>query len=132
MNCPFDGTDLKVVNRQGIDIDWCPSCKGLWLERGELDKLLERSEGRDDDDDDDDRYDDRRRGAPMPAPGYQQPAPGYQQPAPGYQQPAPGYQQPGYPPPGYQQPYQQPGYDRQHGHPYKKKKSFLRDMLDFD
>jgi Zn-finger nucleic acid-binding protein len=118
MNCPFDGTDLKVVNRQGIEIDWCPSCKGVWLERGELDKLLERSEGRDDDDDDDDdRYDARRRGAPMPPPGYQ-PAPGY---------PPPGYQQP-----GHQQPYPQPDYDRQ-GYPYKKKKkSFLRDMLEFD
>jgi Zn-finger nucleic acid-binding protein len=43
MHCPFDGTDLQVVNRSGIEIDWCPSCKGVWLERGELDKLIDQT-----------------------------------------------------------------------------------------
>jgi hypothetical protein len=41
MQCPFDGSELQVVNRSGVDIDWCPSCKGVWLERGELDKLID-------------------------------------------------------------------------------------------
>lgn len=43
MNCPFDDSPLQVVNRQGVEIDWCPSCKGVWLERGELDKLIEQA-----------------------------------------------------------------------------------------
>lgn len=41
MLCPFDATTLQVVNRSGVEIDWCPSCKGVWLERGELDKLID-------------------------------------------------------------------------------------------
>ena len=43
MLCPFDSTPLQAVNRHGVEIDWCPSCKGVWLERGELDKLIERA-----------------------------------------------------------------------------------------
>ena len=43
MLCPFDATTLQVVNRSGVEIDWCPSCKGVWLERGELDKLIDRA-----------------------------------------------------------------------------------------
>lgn len=45
MICPFDATQLQVVNRSGVDIDWCPSCKGVWLERGELDKLIDLAAG---------------------------------------------------------------------------------------
>lgn len=45
MRCPFDETQLQVVNRSGVDIDWCPSCKGVWLERGELDKLIDLASG---------------------------------------------------------------------------------------
>jgi Zn-finger nucleic acid-binding protein len=41
--CPFDATPLQAVHRHGVEIDWCPSCKGVWLERGELDKLIERA-----------------------------------------------------------------------------------------
>lgn len=41
MNCPFDAAELQVVRRQGVEIDWCPQCKGVWLERGELDKLID-------------------------------------------------------------------------------------------
>jgi Zn-finger nucleic acid-binding protein len=82
VQCPFDASTLQVVNRSGVEIDWCPSCKGVWLERGELDKLIDqvgqtitpppvpsgapardiapqytepRRRRRDDDDDDDDR-----------------------------------------------------------------------------
>ncbi len=45
MLCPFDATTLQVVNRSGVEIDWCPSCKGVWLERGELDKLIDQADG---------------------------------------------------------------------------------------
>jgi uncharacterized protein len=84
MNCPVDGATLQMTERQGIEIDYCPTCRGVWLDRGELDKLIERTaapavtatrpanpanpvgRGRayeyDDDDDDDDRYErDRER-----------------------------------------------------------------------
>jgi Zn-finger nucleic acid-binding protein len=43
--CPVDGTKLVAMERQGIEIDHCPSCRGVWLDRGELDKLIERSAG---------------------------------------------------------------------------------------
>jgi uncharacterized protein len=43
MNCPIDGSELKISERQGIEIDYCPQCRGVWLDRGELDKLIERS-----------------------------------------------------------------------------------------
>jgi uncharacterized protein len=83
MNCPVDGTLLTIADRSGIEIDWCPTCRGVWLDRGELDKIIDRTAGdlggggryRDDDDDhyrgrersrdDGDRYyrdDDRHRG----------------------------------------------------------------------
>ena len=41
--CPVDGTALVPFERQGIEIDHCPSCRGVWLDRGELDKIIERS-----------------------------------------------------------------------------------------
>lgn len=41
--CPVDGTKLAPMERQGIEIDYCPSCRGVWLDRGELDKIIERS-----------------------------------------------------------------------------------------
>ena len=44
MNCPVDATTLQMTDRQGIEIDYCPSCRGVWLDRGELDKLIERSQ----------------------------------------------------------------------------------------
>lgn len=42
MNCPTDGTTLLMSERHGIEIDYCPQCRGIWLDRGELDKILER------------------------------------------------------------------------------------------
>jgi uncharacterized protein len=63
MTCPVCPETLTVSNRQGIEIDVCPKCRGVWLDRGELDKLLEReaalmpppsrerARNRDDDDD---------------------------------------------------------------------------------
>lgn len=44
MNCPTcKNTALVMSERQGIEIDYCPSCRGVWLDRGELDKIVERS-----------------------------------------------------------------------------------------
>ena len=43
MACPNDGAPLVMSERQGIEIDYCPSCRGVWLDRGELDKIIERS-----------------------------------------------------------------------------------------
>ncbi len=42
MACPIDGTILVMSERSGIEIDYCPSCRGVWLDRGELDKIIER------------------------------------------------------------------------------------------
>lgn len=41
--CPVDGAVLVPVERSGIEIDHCPTCRGVWLDRGELDKIIERS-----------------------------------------------------------------------------------------
>ena len=43
MKCPIDGSDLTMAERQGIEIDYCPKCRGVWLDRGELDKIIERA-----------------------------------------------------------------------------------------
>ncbi|MGQ0588987.1 MAG: TFIIB-type zinc ribbon-containing protein [Sphingosinicella sp.] len=42
MLCPLDKTPLTMSERQGIEIDYCPTCRGVWLDRGELDKIIER------------------------------------------------------------------------------------------
>ena len=43
MKCPTCNVDLVMSERQGIEIDYCPQCRGVWLDRGELDKIIERS-----------------------------------------------------------------------------------------
>jgi hypothetical protein len=43
MTCPVDGATLVMSERQNIEIDYCPTCRGVWLDRGELDKIIERS-----------------------------------------------------------------------------------------
>ena len=43
MLCPIDGTQLVMTERSGVEIDYCPQCRGVWLDRGELDKIVERS-----------------------------------------------------------------------------------------
>ena len=71
MQCPVDGETLVIAERSGVEIDYCPKCRGVWLDRGELDKIIDRAaivipapaaahpeayraeHGRDDDDDDD-------------------------------------------------------------------------------
>jgi uncharacterized protein len=80
MKCPVcSSSELKITDRQGVEIDYCPQCRGVWLDRGELDKLIERSAAdfrstpahqtghasyrRDDDDDFEDRgYAEKRKG----------------------------------------------------------------------
>lgn len=52
MKCPVDGRELAITHREGIELDYCPECRGVWFDRGELDKVIERS-NRD--------YDDYRR-----------------------------------------------------------------------
>jgi uncharacterized protein len=43
MQCPIDGTNLVMTDKQGIEVDYCPKCRGVWMDRGELDKIIERS-----------------------------------------------------------------------------------------
>ena len=78
MKCPNCDETLVMTERQGVEIDYCPKCRGIWLDKGELDKIIEKSQGdlrsqnrndetfnRFDDDDDDDngrRGTNRRRG----------------------------------------------------------------------
>ena len=84
LHCPACKVDLVMSERQGIEIDYCPKCRGVWLDRGELDKIIEKSAAAeaprqeqrqppqyqqpqyerryDDDDDDDYRRGGRRRG----------------------------------------------------------------------
>ena len=62
MLCPAcKTTNLVKSDRQGVEIDYCPDCRGVWLDRGELDKIIERSAA----------YAEPAapRGQPMPAPG---------------------------------------------------------------
>ena len=44
MQCPNDKTVLLITERQGIEIDYCPTCRGVWLDKGELDKLIAGNE----------------------------------------------------------------------------------------
>jgi hypothetical protein len=43
MQCPLCRVPLVMSERQGVEIDYCPQCRGVWLDRGELDKIIERS-----------------------------------------------------------------------------------------
>ncbi len=64
MKCPIDGATLVISDRSGVEIDYCPECRGVWLDRGELDKIIERSMGSDGDQGTarrDDRYQERPR-----------------------------------------------------------------------
>lgn len=71
MKCPIDDTQLAITERQGVEIDYCPQCRGVWLDRGELDKIIEKNESgfdrrdseysRRHDDDDRHHYSDRDR-----------------------------------------------------------------------
>ncbi|MDB5659617.1 MAG: hypothetical protein JWS10_2232 [Cypionkella sp.] len=43
MQCPVDGETLVMADRSGVEIDYCPKCRGVWLDRGELDKIIDRA-----------------------------------------------------------------------------------------
>ena len=76
MLCPIEGRELQMMHREGIELDYCPECRGIWFDRGELDKVIERSNeqlrsSRSNDRDDYDRDDyrpDPRRDGPSKAP----------------------------------------------------------------
>lgn len=59
--CPVCRVDLVMSERNGIEIDYCPKCRGVWLDRGELDKIIERSAA------DETRYRPAAEQAPQPA-----------------------------------------------------------------
>ncbi len=70
MKCPACDVTLVLAERQGIEIDYCPECRGVWLDRGELDKIIERSNAisnrkKSDYDYDEDNRDNRRTDAPV-------------------------------------------------------------------
>jgi uncharacterized protein len=64
LTCPNDGAGMQEINRNGVLIDVCPTCRGVWLDRGELEKLLsymrEDDSGQRDDYRSDERRDDKR------------------------------------------------------------------------
>lgn len=43
MKCPSCNVNLVMTDRSGVEIDYCPECRGVWLDRGELDKIIDRS-----------------------------------------------------------------------------------------
>jgi uncharacterized protein len=45
MNCPICNVQLKMTDRQGVEVNYCPACRGVWLDRGGLDKIIDRSLG---------------------------------------------------------------------------------------
>ena len=106
MACPVCRVPLAMSDRQGIEIDYCPQCRGVWLDRGELDKIVERSAA------------DAPAAPPQPAPQpqYAPPPPPRDHMARGYDDDRRGYDQ---------RPSQ--GYG---GKPYKKQKHWLSEIFD--
>ena len=43
MKCPHCNVTLLMAEKQGVEIDYCPECRGIWLDRGELEKIIEKS-----------------------------------------------------------------------------------------
>ena len=109
MQCPVDQTVLQMSERSGVEIDYCPTCRGVWLDRGELDKILDR--------------------AAAELPTQSEPAAGPRTEPAGYgEQPWGQSYDGGYRPTGYDPRYQQ-GYDPRH-HKKRRKKSFLDELFD--
>ena len=108
MACPNDGATLVMSERSGIEIDYCPTCRGVWLDRGELDKIIERN-------------------AADTAPP-QAAAPTHQAPPPQQHQQQQHQQQPWGQPP--QQPYGGQNYGGYGQKPHKRRKGFLEELFD--
>jgi hypothetical protein len=101
MSCPVDGAALVMSERQNIEIDYCPTCRGVWLDRGELDKIIERAAA---------------EAAPVAAPPPQ-----------GYAPPPRGYA----PQQSYSDSDSYRGHDSRHGHHrHKKRGGFLSELFD--
>jgi Zn-finger nucleic acid-binding protein len=77
MTCPHCAVPLVMSERQGVEIDYCPTCRGVWLDRGELDKILERAAA---------DTAPPARGAPQSPPSYQNHGSHYDQ-GPGHHRP---------------------------------------------
>ena len=107
MKCPNDGAVLTMSERSGVEIDYCPECRGVWLDRGELDKILDRAAA-------------ESPAAPPPA---APPPADYRQQR--YQDSPGGYSQDSYSQGGYQQ----GGYQK-HGRRPKKKEHWLSEIFD--
>jgi uncharacterized protein len=105
MKCPTDGATLTMSERSGIEIDYCPECRGVWLERGELDKILDRAA--------------QSQVPPAPA-SPPTPAPG------SYEQQRDQRRE------LHDQRYTQPQHGQQYGQPYRKKRkeSWLSEIFD--
>ncbi|MBL9052923.1 MAG: zf-TFIIB domain-containing protein [Tabrizicola sp.] len=111
MRCPVDNETLVMADRGGVEIDYCPKCRGVWLDRGELDKIIERSAG---------------SAAVTPAAF----APTPREPAPVYQ-PEPRAPQGHYREEDRRRRDDDDDDDRRYGHKRKRKESFLSDIFDF-
>ncbi|HSH55300.1 MAG TPA: zf-TFIIB domain-containing protein [Candidatus Limnocylindrales bacterium] len=111
MQCPNDGTTLEMTSREGVEIDYCPKCRGVWLDRGELDKLIERS---------DQAYGRHAPHTSAPIPGQE-----YFKPD---EDSRPRFEGPNYRDPGHT--YDEYGHGHNQ-HKRHKKESFLSDMFDF-
>ncbi|QEC45232.1 zf-TFIIB domain-containing protein [Pseudobacter ginsenosidimutans] len=102
MKCPNCNETLLMTERNNIEIDYCPSCRGIWLDKGELDKMLEYAEQ---------KYRSSEQGQEQQQQQHQQ-----------YQQPYKKYDNDHYKDHHKHNPYQKP----------YKKKGFLGDLFDFD
>jgi uncharacterized protein len=128
MTCPKCHGEMRVYERSGVTVDQCTECRGIFLDRGELEKLFEAEANFN-----------SRQASPQarpaaPQPGYAPPPPPPAYGAPGYP-PAPGYGQPQYGQPQYAQPQGYHGHYRQgggfHGHTHhKRRKGFLGELFD--
>jgi uncharacterized protein len=116
MRCPVDNETLVMADRGGVEIDYCPKCRGVWLDRGELDKIIERS-----------------LGAPAPAaPAFAPPpAPPMQQQAAPVYQPEPQRAPQGYRPDDRRRRDDDEDDDYRPGYKKKRRESFLSDIFDF-
>lgn len=126
MKCPVDSIDLIVSERSGVEIDYCPQCRGVWLDRGELDKIIDRAN---------DALGGSAPTPPRPAAAAPVPAP---VPPPLYPNFEPRREQPRFEQQRHEQPryddrkYDKPGYDRDYDRRRpKKKEGWLGDLFDF-
>jgi Zn-finger nucleic acid-binding protein len=115
MQCPVCEVTLSVSAREGVEIDFCPQCRGVWLDRGELDKIIERANV-------------AMAPAPAPAPAGR----GYDERPPRYDDRDRGYDRDRDYDRGYGRRYDDDYDDRRYGKKRKRRGGFLEDLFDFD